>query len=102
MDRSDPASQAKVLLDSIQNGGCVCWITNTVARAQQIYKAVLESASSGIDTLLIHSRYTVQERTRDGKRFWLTNMVPMEHTLPEVSLLEPRSWNRALTLILIT
>jgi len=61
----DDDTQAKVywLLNAVASGGCVCWITNTVKRAQRIFKAFLDSShSSGIDLDLLHSQFPLDER----------------------------------------
>lgn len=45
------------LLAAIQEGGCACWITNTVQRAQDLYQAVRSQAGPEVDVLLIHARF---------------------------------------------
>jgi len=62
----DDDIQAKVdwLLNAVTNGGCVCWITNTVKRAQRIFDALLKSAPSHIDLDLLHSQIPLDERQR--------------------------------------
>jgi CRISPR-associated endonuclease/helicase Cas3 len=77
----DNASQekAKWLLESVANGGCACWITNTVKRAQHIFEVLRSIASPDIDLELLHSQIPLDDRqqredrlkskySRDGKR----------------------------------
>lgn len=51
------------LLASVENGGCVACIVNTVDRAQQIYLALEAAARTrGIELYLFHARYPAQQR----------------------------------------
>jgi len=50
------------LVNQIAGGGCACWITNTVDRAQKLYAEVRDIIGKEIDLDLIHSRYCVQDR----------------------------------------
>jgi CRISPR-associated endonuclease/helicase Cas3 len=50
------------LLAAVEAGGCVCWITNTVERAQRMFCAVDELAPPGVDRLLLHGRFPLDER----------------------------------------
>ncbi|MCI0394299.1 MAG: CRISPR-associated helicase Cas3', partial [Chloroflexi bacterium] len=58
--------KARWLLDAAGQGGCVCWIANTVDRAQQIYGALqklLESEGiKGIECTLLHARFPLADR----------------------------------------
>lgn len=76
---NDPLEKAKWLLNSVANGGCASWITNTVKRAQRIFEALRSIASSDIDLELLHSQIPLDDRQqredrlkskygRDGKR----------------------------------
>lgn len=58
----DPDIKACWLLDSVKSGGCACWITNTVKRAQQIFQALDRQAPSGVDRLLLHSQFPLEDR----------------------------------------
>ena len=49
-------------LQSVKGGGCVAVIMNTVARAQEVHKALLQAADNDTLVLLFHSRYTVKNR----------------------------------------
>lgn len=52
--------KANWLLDQVKDGGCACWITNTVDRAQAIFQAL--SASSDVDLTLLHGRFPLARR----------------------------------------
>ncbi len=62
---SDDELEAKAnwLLGQVEQGGCACWITNTVDRAQKLFAAVDAVASSEISRLLIHARYPMDKRS---------------------------------------
>ena len=73
--------KAKWLFDSVAEGGCACWITNTVDRAQKIYAALENIAPPDLECLLIHARFPGDDRQRleerlmklygpDGERPW--------------------------------
>ena len=49
------------VVDAARDGGCVGWICNTVARAQEAYRAVRERAGE-LDVLLIHARLLPEDR----------------------------------------
>ncbi len=57
-----PAAKARWLLDQVENGGCACWITNTVKRAQQIFDHLLKDAPDDIDLELLHARLPLIDR----------------------------------------
>lgn len=52
--------KAEWLLAQVENGGCVCWITNTVNRAQAIFQALQSPAD--IDVILLHGRFPLAQR----------------------------------------
>ena len=58
------AEKAKWLLDAVANGGCGCWITNTVKRAQRIFDVLGKSAPLDVDLQLLHSQFPLDERQR--------------------------------------
>jgi CRISPR-associated endonuclease/helicase Cas3 len=61
-----PEAKAHWLLDQVRDGGCACWITNTVARAQDVYDILRHTpAAQGVDLSLLHARFPLEER---GKR----------------------------------
>jgi CRISPR-associated endonuclease/helicase Cas3 len=58
----EPAAKAQWLLDTVATGGCACWLTNTVRRAQDIYAALRVMAPPGVDLTLIHSQFPLEDR----------------------------------------
>jgi CRISPR-associated endonuclease/helicase Cas3 len=75
----DAQEKAKWLLNKVVNGGCACWITNTVKRSQRIFEALMSISPSDIDLELLHSQIPLDGRqqredrlksryARDGKR----------------------------------
>lgn len=57
--------KAQWLVDIVNEGGCVCWIANTVERAQQIFKALQDNpAASGMDCILLHARFPLADRQK--------------------------------------
>jgi CRISPR-associated endonuclease/helicase Cas3 len=54
--------KAQWLVSAVQDGGCVCWITNTVDRAQKIYQAVKDLVGEHVDITLLHSRFPLSQR----------------------------------------
>ncbi|HUW14277.1 MAG TPA: CRISPR-associated helicase Cas3', partial [Anaerolineae bacterium] len=59
---TDGASKARWLLDAVADGGCACWITNTVNRAQQLFAALTDADSSDMDLMLLHARFPLEDR----------------------------------------
>lgn len=62
LNDDDADAKARWLLDKIADGGCACWITNTVDRAQKIFKQVDRLASSEVERMLIHARFPLDNR----------------------------------------
>ncbi|MBA4376538.1 MAG: hypothetical protein C0401_10260 [Anaerolinea sp.] len=63
----DAPAKAEWLLKAIENGGCACWMTNTVRRAQRIYEELqktLQQTPHDIKLDLLHSQYPLDERQR--------------------------------------
>jgi CRISPR-associated endonuclease/helicase Cas3 len=58
----DPEAKARWLLDAVANGGCVCWMTNTVERAQKMFGIVDKQAPPDVDRLLLHARFPLEDR----------------------------------------
>ena len=58
----DPENKACWLLQAVAGGGCACWITNTVARAQRMFAALDKIAPPDVDRLLIHSQFPLEDR----------------------------------------
>lgn len=59
--------KARWLLNAVSGGGCVCWMTNTVARAQQIFDAVDKAAPDTIERFLLHAQLPLDERQKREK-----------------------------------
>jgi CRISPR-associated endonuclease/helicase Cas3 len=64
LDEEAAAEKAQWLLEAVRDGGCACWITNTVARAQQIFSGLQERAPEDVDLSLLHARFPLAERQR--------------------------------------
>lgn len=75
----DAQEKAQWLLNIVSSGGCACWITNTVKRAQRISQVLNNIVPPDIDLELLHSQIPLDERQqredrlknkygRDGKR----------------------------------
>jgi len=62
-DDENAQEKAQWLLDAVSNGGCVCWITNTVKRAQRIFD-ILRKASPDVELQLLHSQFPLEERQK--------------------------------------
>lgn len=60
----DALEKSELLLKAVANGGCACWMTNTVRRAQRIYEELLSLAPPDIKLDLLHSQYPLDERQR--------------------------------------
>lgn len=58
----DWRGKAAWLLQQTESGGCVCWITNTVERAQRTFEALLNIAPHDVDCLLLHARFPLADR----------------------------------------
>ncbi len=54
------AEKAAWLLAQVANGGTICWITNTVNRAQAIFEAL--QTAPDVDLTLLHSRFPHNQR----------------------------------------
>jgi CRISPR-associated endonuclease/helicase Cas3 len=63
--RADIESIAEKILESVENGGCAACITNTVQRAQDLYRALeLKAKALGITLKLFHARYPAKQRQK--------------------------------------
>jgi len=60
--------KASWLVSQVQGGGCACWITNTVERAQRLFAAVDHLAPPGVSKMLLHARFPLDERARLEKQ----------------------------------
>lgn len=54
--------KASWLISQVAHGGCACWMTNTVRRAQEIYEAIKQLAPGNIEHFLLHAQFTLDER----------------------------------------
>lgn len=61
-DNQHAMDAAQWLVNIVEKGGCACWMTNTVARAQAIFDEVDRISSPGIDRMLLHSQFPMDER----------------------------------------
>ncbi len=59
--------KAHWLLNAVSSGGCACWMTNTVARAQQIFDAVDKTAPDTVELFLLHAQLPLDERQKREK-----------------------------------
>lgn len=62
LDDSQPQAKAEWLIEQVRRGGVVCWITNTVGRAQKTFAALRELHPEGIELHLLHSQFPLEER----------------------------------------
>lgn len=63
-DSADEVAQkAEWLIEAIQDGGCACWICNTVNRAQRLFAALQAHPHLGGAALtLLHARFPLDQR----------------------------------------
>lgn len=54
--------KARWLLNAIANGGCACWMTNTVKRAQRLFEQLQEITPPDVDLTLLHSQFPLEDR----------------------------------------
>ncbi|MCL4298321.1 MAG: CRISPR-associated helicase Cas3' [Anaerolineae bacterium] len=57
----DALTKAQWLLEAVAGGGCACWITNTVGRAQKLAQ-VISDLDPTIDLLILHARFPLADR----------------------------------------
>ncbi len=56
--------KARWLLNAVADGGCACWITNTVPRAQNIFRNLQRLSPGNIDLMLLHSQFPLDARQK--------------------------------------
>jgi len=61
-DDQDHTDKARWLLGQTANGGCACWMTNTVERAQKMFEKLDQLAGPDVDRMLLHARFPLDER----------------------------------------
>lgn len=59
---ADPAATVQLLSQQLRDGGCAAVICNTIARAQEMFRAL--QAHFGQDVQLFHARFTARDRGR--------------------------------------
>ena len=62
MGDDEAQTKARWLLKAVADNGCACWISNTVARSQEMFEAVKELAPPKVDCMLLHARFPLDER----------------------------------------
>lgn len=60
--QQDAAGKAKWLVSQVADGGCACWMANTVRKAQDIFQALLEMDLTGVELTLLHAQFPLDER----------------------------------------
>ena len=66
-EESEAETKARWLLRSVAEGGCACWMTNTVRRGQAIFEAldrIARTENLQIDRMLLHAQYPLEEREK--------------------------------------
>ena len=58
----DPAAAADKAAELVQNGGCLCFLVNTVNRAQELYRLLKDRITADTELLIFHARYTAERR----------------------------------------
>ena len=53
---------AQYAVDHIKHGGCYCVLVNTVGKAQNVYRALLEIVAPDTKTMLFHARFPIGRR----------------------------------------
>lgn len=67
-DDESVTAKANWLLSQVSEGGCVCWITNTVRRAQELFDRLDTLAPFELDRFLLHSQFSLDDRQqREGQ-----------------------------------
>jgi CRISPR-associated endonuclease/helicase Cas3 len=63
---SDTKGKALWLLEQVKDGGCICWIANTVQRAQEIFAQLSQKdmAPADVDCALLHAAFPLDQRQR--------------------------------------
>ena len=65
---TNPRPRPRWLLEAVRGGGCACWITNTVRRAQDIFRALQAArpAGRGLTCCTRSSRWRTARRLRSA------------------------------------
>ncbi|MGD9101522.1 MAG: CRISPR-associated helicase Cas3', partial [Anaerolineae bacterium] len=70
MGDDEAQTKARWLLKAVADGGCACWISNTVTRSQEMFEAVKELAPKEVDCMLLHARFPLE-----GRQEWETELA---------------------------
>ncbi|MBN2676775.1 MAG: CRISPR-associated helicase Cas3' [Anaerolineaceae bacterium] len=62
IENNDAYLVADWLIHEVEEGGCVCWISNTVKMAQEIYRELLRRKPSDIESTLLHGSFPLNQR----------------------------------------
>jgi CRISPR-associated endonuclease/helicase Cas3 len=58
-------AKAQWLLDAVAEGGCACWVSNTVAQAQKIFAELSnDDQDDHVDLILLHARFPLEDRQK--------------------------------------
>ncbi|MGH2541736.1 MAG: CRISPR-associated helicase Cas3', partial [Ardenticatenaceae bacterium] len=79
-DEQAPA-KAEWLLQQVREGGCACWVANTVRRAQEIFTALRQAAPGDVRLTLLHARFPLEERQQRERE--LLHLYGKEGQRPE-------------------
>ncbi len=55
-------------LKTVQNGGCLCVLTNTVKKAQKLYSLIKEKKTEGTQLYLFHAAFSVKQKNKIEKK----------------------------------
>lgn len=79
----DDAALVRYLRECLVDGGCVCVLRNTVARAQHAYELVRDELgdATGVEIELVHSRFIAFDRSRNDARL-LDQLGPRSEKRP--------------------
>lgn len=58
----DEEKTVRLALDKIRNGGCICILTNTVKRAQNVYRKLRELRDADMEIMLFHAAFPMGRR----------------------------------------
>ncbi len=60
----DVAPLVRRVVSALDGGGCVGWVCNSVARAQEVYRSLRDHLGPDASLDLLHARYTMADRER--------------------------------------
>ncbi len=63
LSEKETEAKANLLLDLVAEGGCAVWITNTVGRAQELYRQLkISPRTRDVQFDLLHARFPLEQR----------------------------------------